>query len=174
MAGQVIGAGMLFIGSGCSPALTDEQKQYLTTVEADGWYPLDRLKEMLDTARAKDPNILVAAGKLWAQALIPIMNAQGITEPLDAFLAVERMYPEHHREEAVGQILITATDECAVKIEDSSVYPCIFLAGVWEGLPKAFGAYRVELAHEEGACRDNGAATCVTAVSWKMKSTGDA
>jgi len=168
MGGKVIGAGLLFIGSGCSPALSQEQKEYLTTVEADGWYPLEKMREFLGAARAKDPNILVAAGKLWAQALIPIMNERGITQPMDAFLAVQGMYQEHHRDEDIGKIEFTRKDDTTVTIRDSSVYPCVFLGGVWEGLPKAFGAYKVEI--EESECRDRGAPACVTEVRWKMKS----
>ncbi len=170
MEGKVIGAGMLFIGTGCSPVLSDEQKEYLKTVEAEGWYPLARLKEILDTARKKDPSILVAAGKLWAQALIPMMNERGIDNPMDAFLEVQGMYKEHHKEGDIGEIRFTQNGEMSVLIEDSSVYPCIFLAGVWEGLPKAFGAYRVDLEHHTSSCRKSGSATCVTDVSWKMRS----
>ncbi len=148
MEAKVIGSGMIFLGSGCGPVLNARQREYLSQVEPDGFYPLDKLMEMLAVARERRPDLIYAAGRRWGNAVKDLMVERGATSVKATMRALCVVYQDHHQGE-VGELCIEDIGECAIRLTNTGPYPAILIAGALEGLALAMGSGDVRLAETE-------------------------
>lgn len=152
MSAKVTGQATIFLGTACGPALTPEQREFLTTVKPNEWYPVEKLREILDTAKAKDVRILNAAGKSWGQVIKQRLEEVGIDNPTDAMVAVCDVYTRDHQGGEVGKIVPVDPTPTSLTLHDTSIYPHEMLSGTWVGLTKAYKAtdVQVEISDLEG------------------------
>jgi hypothetical protein len=141
---RVIGAGMIFLGSGCGAVLSSEQREYLVNAKPDEFYPLDKLLGMLKTAEEQNPKLIYAAGRRWGNAIKDIVVSKGIRDIKDAMRLVCSLYQEHHQGD-VGELVLEDSGTGAVILINNGPYPTDLIAGSWEALASALGAKDIKL-----------------------------
>ena len=139
MENKVIGAGIIFLGSGCGPALSRDQQEYLKGLSPEQFYPMSRLLEMLEAAGKKDPRLVHATGRRWGSAIKSEFDKQGISDIKQALHTLCQVYQDHHQGE-VGQIEVEELGETEVILKNGSPYPHDMISGAYEALATALGA----------------------------------
>lgn len=145
---KVIGAGMMFLGSGCGPGLTEAQRAYLKNVEPGEFYPLEELLAMFDGVEKVRPELIYAAGRRWGNAVKDEMVKRGAKSIKEALFMVESVYLEHHQGD-VGKLELSDDGANAVVIANRGPYPTILIAGAYEGIAAAMGGEEVRLEETE-------------------------
>lgn len=141
---EVSGAGLMFLGSGCGPALTDEQRLFLREVNPAEFYPLAHLLEMFEAAANHENDLLYATGRRWGAALNEDMRQRGATHARQAIrITCEDAYLAHHQGD-VGQILVEDDGETAVVIISTGPYPMRLVAGMLQVLAANFSGTEAE------------------------------
>ncbi len=138
MESKVVGAGMMFLGSGCGPVLNAEQRRYLSEVKPEEFYPLARLLEMFEVARESDNDLIYATGRRWGAALKGEMVKRGATEIKPALRLLCDVYQEHHQGD-VGILTIEDDGESAVMLTNGGPYPTALIVGAYQALTAALG-----------------------------------
>lgn len=141
---KIIGAGMLFVGSGCGPALSAEQQEFLSNIVPSEFYPVDILLQMLATAEARDPKIIIATARRWASALKAEFEKEGCTNAMDSWPKTRSIYAAHHQGD-MGDFGIEVTGPTSVLVVNGTPYPDLLVSHLFAWFPAAFGADDVEL-----------------------------
>ena len=140
----VIGAGMLFMASGCGSLLTKEQQEFLRTVKPDEQYSVAELAKILHTAHARSPELMLATGRRWGSANVAELEKRGITSIKEALKALPGIYAAHHKGDA-GKITYEDAGENAVTLTDDTPYPHEVLWGGAIAIATALGAEDVQV-----------------------------
>ena len=144
MSTKVIGAGMMFLGSGCGPGLSDDDREYLRNVDPAKFYPLERLLAMFETVQLSRPELIHATGRRWGNAIKDEMVSRGAKTAKEAMFLVASVYLEHHQGD-VGTLDLTDQGETAVLLTNHGPYPTVLIAGVYQGLAAAMGVEEAQL-----------------------------
>lgn len=144
MSPQVIGAGMMFLGSGCGPALSDDQREYLKNVHPNEFYPLERLLAMFELVQQSSPELIYATGRRWGNAIKDDMIGRGAKTVKEALFLVPKVYLEHHQGD-VGSLTLIDAGPTAVLLTNDGPYPALLIAGAFQSLAAAMGAEEVQL-----------------------------
>ncbi len=148
MGREVIGAGMMFLGSGCGPALSKEQRELLKDIQPDQFYPLDHLLKMFEAVQRTRPELIYATGRRWGNAVKDDMVKRGAASIKQALHLVASVYQEHHRGD-VGELIVEDDGDEAIVLTNKGPYPGILIAGAYEALAAAMGADEVDLEHDD-------------------------
>ena len=130
---KVIGAGFMFLASGCGPVLSNEQRMKLTSLKPDEFYPYDELLAILMEAKAKDPKIVYTTGKRWGGALNEEWTKRGITDVVEAQKTLCDIYLAHHQGD-MGKLVIDEDGDKAVILTNDGPYPTELIAGAFEAV----------------------------------------
>lgn len=141
---KVIGAGMMFLGMGCGPALTAEQRAYLKDIKPEEFYPLDKLLAMLRQTEEENPKLVYANGRRWGAAVKGEMDKAGISDIMQALQEVPKIYLQHHQGD-VGTITLEPQGDTAVLLTNKGLYPHYLIGGAFEALAVALGGQDVTL-----------------------------
>jgi len=142
---KVIGGGMMFLGMGCGPALTAEQRAYLKDINPEEFYPLDKLMEMLQRAQEENPKLVHANGRRWGAAVKGEMDKAGISDLKQALQEVPKIYLQHHQGGDPGTITVEVEGDTAVLLTNNGPYPHYLIGGAFEALAAALGGQDVTL-----------------------------
>ncbi len=146
MAAEVIGAGYMFLASGCGPVLSKEQRQELTKVDPEAWYPQAKLLEILAAAEAKNPKIVYATGRRWGAAIKEEFSRQGVVEPMMGAKTLEEAYLQHHQGDA-GTLVVEEDGAEAFFVSNKGSYPHLMIHAAFEAL--VFAMNTVDVMREE-------------------------
>lgn len=127
----------MFLGSGCGPALSDEQQAILKQVTPQQFYPLAQLLEMYDSAAKSDTDLLYATGRRWGAALEEELIRRGATNTREALHRATDVYREHHQGD-VGQLVLVDDGETAVQVTNNGPHPTRIVAGVFQAIATTF------------------------------------
>lgn len=146
---EVIGAGMMFLGSGCGPALSEEQREYLKNIKPDSFYPLDTLLDMFNKVQQTKPELIYAAGRRWGNAVSEDMIGRGATRINDGMKMICSVYQEHHHGD-VGELVIQKEGRedggrHYVILANDGPYPTMLIVGAFQSFAAAMGAEDVEI-----------------------------
>jgi hypothetical protein len=142
---KIIGAGMLFLGSGCGPVLSKEQQDYLRNVKPDSFEPLGTLLEILHETSKKKPELVTATGRRWGIVIKSETDKVGITDIKSAFHELCEIYQRHHQGD-VGRIIIEEIGETEVTLTYQGPYPDELITGAYASLAMALGGDDVTVA----------------------------
>jgi len=138
MEAKVIGAGMMFLGSGCGPGLSAEQRAFLKDVQPGEFYPLERLLAMFEVASKNKNDLVYATGRRWGAAVKDEMARRGATGIKDALRLVCEVYQEHHQGD-VGNLVVEDDGEAAVYVINNGPYPTRLIGGAFQAVAAGFG-----------------------------------
>lgn len=141
---KVIGAGMMFLGSGCGPALTDDHKQLLKSIQPDQFYPLDDLLEIFRNAQKTNPELIYATGRRWGNAIKDDMLKRGATTIKSTLNLIASVYQEHHKGD-VGELVVEDDGDQAIVLTNRGPYPTMLIVGAYEAIITALGGEDVAL-----------------------------
>ena len=136
---KVIGAGLVFLGSGCGSALTRQQRDFLAAAKPEELYPLEKLLDMLATAEAENPDLIYSTGRRWGSAVHSEMVSRGAKSVKEALELVAAVYLEHHQGD-VGKLVLEDAGDRSVLLRNLGPYPSALIAGAYEALALAMGA----------------------------------
>jgi hypothetical protein len=156
----ISGAGFMFLGSGCGPALSDEQRAFLKQAKPDQFYSLARLLEMYEAAARSNSDLLYATGRRWGAALKEDLIQRGAANTKEALHLTEDVYREHHQGE-VGRLIVEDDGETAVRITNTGPHPLRLVAGVYQAIATTFSERHAEFSMSE--------AERVIRVSWSAE-----
>jgi hypothetical protein len=145
---KIIGAGLMFLGSGCGPTLSDEQRAFLKQVKPDQYYPLAYLVEMYEAAAKSNSDLLYAAGRRWGAVLKEDLIQRGATNTKEALHLTEIVYREHHQGEA-GRLIVEDDGETAVRITNTGPHPMRLVAGAYQAIATTFSECHAEFSISE-------------------------
>lgn len=138
----------MFLGSGCGPALLDEQRAFLKQARPDQFYPLARLLEMYAAAAKSDTDLLYATGRRWGAALKEDLIRRGATNTREALHLTQDVYREHHQGE-VGALIVEDEGETGVRVTNTGPHPMRLVAGVYQAVATTFSEVDAEFTISE-------------------------
>jgi hypothetical protein len=150
MSKKVIGAGFIFLASGCGPVLSEEQREYIKTVKPNEYYPQEKLLEILYKAEKEQSSLVLATGRRWGSAIKGELVKKGISNPLESLKILCGIYQDHHQGE-VGELTIEVENATTVYLTNGSPYPSIMISSTYAALASAQGAEDVKVEETDTA-----------------------
>jgi hypothetical protein len=169
MGGEVLGAIFNIFKSDYLDELP-EMQQFLETVIADQWYPVENLKSCIEHIREKDKKILNKIGETWGHRAIEALGMHSRLATKSLVLFGFSQYNRQHRgtPEEVGSI-VCKTDsqiENKITITDSTVYRCDIYVPFLLTLVSDAGGKNVQCNHPSSTCSNSGSPFCQYEVTW--------
>lgn len=148
----ISGAALMFLGSGCGPALSDEQRSVLAQAKPEEFYPIEHLLEMYAAAAESGGDLLYATGRRWGAALKEDLVRRGASGVKRALELTQDIYQEHQRGD-VGALLVDLEGEHSARITNTGPHPTRLVAGVYQAVATTFSEVDAEFSISDNVVR---------------------
>lgn len=163
---ETLGRTFMLIGNLMRTFLNEEQQEFVDSLDAEKWYPVEKQIELIKYVEANAGiDKVKACGKGIYYTLKDVMEQTGIKTPLQALESIVPAYLQYNRGESIGQWKIIKAEAGSAIIEDNSIYDCALGEGVVLGAAMAFGGLNAQVKHVK--CKKKGDISCINEITWR-------